>query len=143
MRTWVASSGDVKREWHVIDAENQALGRLASRVANVLRGKHRPQYTPHADAGDFVVIINAEKVRLTGRKEDQKVYIRHTGFPGGVKSTPVKVMRATHPERIIENAVRGMLPKNPLGRQVFKKLKVYAGERHPHQAQQPKPLNLD
>ncbi|MDX8411219.1 MAG: 50S ribosomal protein L13 [Mariprofundaceae bacterium] len=141
MRTWTSRPGDIKREWYVIDAKGQTLGRLATRVATVLRGKHRPQYTPHADTGDHVIVLNAQQVSLTGRKEEQKVYYRHSGYPGGIKSTSIKRMREEHPERIIENAVRGMLPKNPLGRSMFGKLKVYAGDSHPHHAQQPKPLD--
>jgi len=141
MRTWTVRPSDIKREWYVIDAKGQTLGRLATRVATVLRGKHRPQYSPHADTGDHVIVLNAQQVNLTGRKEDQKVYYRHTGYPGGIKSSSVKRVRQEHPERIIENAVRGMLPKNPLGRAMFSKLKVYAGDSHPHQAQQPKQLS--
>jgi large subunit ribosomal protein L13 len=141
MRTWTSRPGDIKREWYVIDAKGQTLGRLATRVATVLRGKHRPQYTPHVDTGDHVIVLNASQVSLTGRKEEQKVYYRHSGYPGGIKSTSIKRMREEHPERIIENAVRGMLPKNPLGRSMFGKLKVYAGDSHPHHAQQPKPLD--
>jgi len=143
MRTWTVRPGDIKREWYVIDANDAVLGRLATRAASILRGKHRPQYSPHADCGDHVIIVNAEKVRLTGRKEDQKVYHRHTGYPGGLKTTSLKDMREQHPERIIEAAIRGMLPKNPLGRKMFTKLKVYAGDQHPHAAQQPKPLSID
>jgi len=141
MRTWTSRPGDIEREWYIIDAKGQTLGRLATRVATVLRGKHRPQYTPHVDTGDHVIVLNAQQVNLTGRKEEQKVYHRHSGYPGGIKSTSIKRMRDEHPERIIESAVRGMLPKNPLGRSMFGKLKVYAGDSHPHQAQQPKPLD--
>jgi len=140
MRTWTVRPGDIERDWYVIDAQDAILGRLATKAATILRGKHRPQYSPHADCGDHVIVINADKVRLTGRKEEQKVYYRHTGHPGGIKSTAVKDMREQHPERIIESAVRGMLPKNPLGRKMFLKLKVYAGDQHPHAAQLPKPL---
>jgi large subunit ribosomal protein L13 len=143
MRTWTVRPGDIEREWYVVDASDVVLGRLATRVATVLRGKHRPQYTPHADCGDHVVVINADKVKVTGRKEEQKVYHRHTGYAGGLKSTVLKDMREQYPERIIEAAVKGMLPKNALGRKIFTKLKVYAGEDHPHQAQQPKALSLD
>jgi len=143
MRTWTVRPGDIKREWYVIDASDAVLGRLATKAASILRGKHRPQYTPHADCGDHVIIVNAEKVRLTGRKEDQKVYHRHTGYPGGLKTTSLKDMREQHPERIIEAAIRGMLPKNPLGRKMFTKLKIYAGNQHPHAAQQPKSLSID
>ena len=143
MRTWTYRPGSIKREWYVVDARDVVLGRLAARVAAVLRGKHRPQFTPHADCGDHVIVINADKVRVTGRKETQKVYYRHSGYPGGLKSISLEKQRQKHPERIVEAAVRGMLPKNALGRQMFRKLKVYAGADHPHAAQQPKPLNLD
>ncbi|HKJ83390.1 MAG TPA: 50S ribosomal protein L13 [Mariprofundaceae bacterium] len=143
MRTWTVRPGDIDRQWFVVDAKDVVLGRLATKVATVLRGKHRPQYTPHADCGDHVVIINADKIRVTGRKEYQKTYYRHSGYAGGLKSLVLKDMREKHPERIIESAVRGMLPKNALGRKIFTKLKVYAGEEHPHQAQQPKALSLD
>ncbi len=143
MRTWTYRPGSIKREWYVVDARDVVLGRLAARVAAVLRGKHRPQFTPHADCGDHVIVVNADKVRVTGRKETQKVYYRHSGRPGGLKSITLQKQRQKHPERIIEAAVRGMLPKNALGRQMFRKLKVYAGADHPHAAQQPKPLNLD
>jgi large subunit ribosomal protein L13 len=139
-RTYVAKPGDVEREWYVIDATDQTLGRLATQVASILRGKVKPQYTPHEDVGDFVVVINAEKVHVTGRKLDQKVYYRHTGFPGGIRGVTLRKQLEKHPERVIEHAVKGMLPRGPLGRQQFKKLKVYAGAEHPHQAQMPKPL---
>jgi len=142
MRTWTYSPGSVAREWYVIDANDLILGRLATRAATILRGKHRPQYTPHADCGDHVIVINAAKVRVTGRKEAQKTYYRHTGYAGGLKSITLEKQRERFPERIIELAIKGMLPKNPLGRAMFKKLKVYAGEDHPHTAQQPKPLSL-
>jgi len=132
----------VNREWYVIDANDLVLGRLATRAATILRGKHRPQYTPHADCGDHVIVINAAKVRVTGRKEAQKTYYRHSGYAGGLKSITLEKQRERFPERIIELAVKGMLPKNSLGRAMFKKLKVYAGEDHPHTAQQPKPLSL-
>jgi large subunit ribosomal protein L13 len=141
MRTLVPKQDQIKQDWYVVDATDQVLGRLASQVAAVLRGKNKPYYTPHLDTGDFVVIINADKVRLTGNKELQKVYQRYSGFPGGQKEISYKRMMATKPEQIIEHAVKGMLPKNTLGRQIFSKLKVYAGPEHPHQAQQPKPLN--
>ena len=126
----------------MIDAENQVIGRLATEVARRLRGKHKPEYTPHVDTGDYVIVINADKVRATGRKETDKTYYRHTGYPGGIKGTSLGRMRETHPERIIEKAVKGMLPRNPLGRAMFKKLKVYAGAEHPHAAQQPQTLEL-
>jgi large subunit ribosomal protein L13 len=143
MRTWTYRPGSVNREWYVIDANDAVLGRLATRTASILRGKHRPQYTPHADCGDHVIVINAAKVKVTGRKEQQKVYHRHSGYAGGLKSITLEKQRQRFPERIIEAAVKGMLPKNALGRSMFKKLKVYAGEDHPHAAQQPKTLSLD
>ena len=134
---------DVVRRWYVIDASDQVLGRLATRVATVLRGKHRATYTPHVDTGDFVIIVNAEKVRLTGRKLDQKVYYRHTGYTGHLRSTTAgKLLAGPHADRVVRHAVRGMLPKNSLGRQMFRKLKVYAGAAHPHAAQRPEVLTL-
>ncbi len=141
-KTASARPADVERRWHVVDAENQVVGRLAARVAAVLRGKHKPSYTPHVDTGDFVVVVNAEKARFTGQKETQKEYFSHSGYPGGVKTATPKQMRARKPTFIVENAVKGMLPKNPLGRAMLKKLKVYAGPEHPHDAQQPQPLAL-
>ena len=143
MRTWTYQPGSVERDWYVIDARDVVLGRLATRIASILRGKHRPQYTPHADCGDHVVVINAEKIRVTGRKEKQKTYYRHSRYPSGLKSITLEKQREKHPERIIEAAVKGMLPKNALGRRIIKKMNVYAGDRHPHAAQQPKPLSLD
>ena len=134
---------DVVRRWYVIDASDQVLGRLATRVATVLRGKHRPTYTPHVDTGDFVIVVNAEKVRLTGRKLDQKVYYRHTGWTGHLRSTTAgKLLAGPHADRVVRHAVRGMMPKNSLGRQMFRKLKVYAGAEHPHAAQRPEVLTL-
>jgi large subunit ribosomal protein L13 len=130
------------RRWILIDADGRALGRVASRAASVLRGKHRPDFTPNQDAGDFVVIINAAKVKLTGTKATDKLYYRHSGYPGGIRSTSAGKMRAEKPERLIETAVRGMLPKNRLGRRLFNKLKVYRGAEHPHVAQQPQPIKL-
>ena len=143
MGTYTVRPGDIERKWFIIDANDLVLGRMATKVASILRGKHRPQYTPHADCGDHVIVINADKVRLTGRKEEQKVYYRHSGYMGGLKETPIEEMRIKHPERIIEFAVKGMLPKNSLGRAMFSKLKVYAGSNHPHAAQQPSPLTID
>jgi len=143
MRTWTYRPGSVEREWYVIDARDIVLGRLATRVASILRGKHRPQYTPHADCGDHVIIINAEKIRVTGRKEAQKNYYRHSQYPGGLKTITLEKQREKHPERIIEAAVKGMLPKNSLGRKIIRKMNVYAGDQHPHVAQQPKTLSLD
>jgi len=133
---------DVTRHWYVVDAENVVLGRLASEVAKLLRGKHKPIYTPHVDTGDFIVIVNAEKIRVTGAKATDKIYYRHSGYPGGITATPFKDMQARHPGRAIEKAVKGMLPKGPLGYAMIKKLKVYAGATHPHTAQQPKPLEI-
>ena len=142
MRTFVGKTAEIEREWYVVDAEGQTLGRLASRIAPILRGKHKPVYTPHLDGGDFVVVVNAEKVRVTGRKLDQKVYYRHSGYPGGLTAITLRDQLDKHPERVLQAAIRGMLPKNKLGRRMIKKLKVYAGDSHPHQAQQPKPLEL-
>src|SRR5690625_2861197 len=142
MKTYMAKPGEVERQWYVVDAEGKTLGRLASQVATVLRGKHKPQYTPHVDTGDFVIVVNADQVHLTGRKLDQKVYYRHTGHPGGLKETKAKDLRRTRPERMIELAVWGMLPHHRLGRRMIRKLKVYRGTDHPHQAQQPQPLAL-
>lgn len=142
MRTFTEKKETIEREWFVVDAEGQTLGRLASRIAPILRGKHKPTYTPHLDCGDFVVVINAEKVRVTGRKLDQKLYHRHSGYPGGLKSITLRNQLDKYPERVLQSAIRGMLPKNKLGRKMFKKLKVYAGDEHPHQAQQPKSLEL-
>jgi len=136
--TQSAKPAEVEHRWFVVDAADQVLGRLAARLAHVLRGKHKPIYTPHVDTGDFVVVVNAEKVRLTGRKAEQKVYYRHTGYPGHVKSiTAAKRLAGAHPERVLEEAVRGMLPKNALGRKMASKLKIYAGPDHPHAAQKP------
>jgi len=135
MKTYSTKASDIKREWHVIDASAKILGRLASEVAQLLRGKYKPIYAPHLDTGDYVIVINAQKVRVTGKKAQQKLYYRHSGYPGGLKSVSLAKMMETHPTRVIEHAVRGMLPKGPLGRAMFKKLKVYPGPDHPHQAQ--------
>jgi len=140
LSTFSAKPTDIKHDWYVVDAEGLVLGRLASQVAQILRGKHKPIYTPHMDTGDFVVVINAEKVRLTGNKAESKSYFRHTGYPGGTRTTSYKQMMDKYPERIIQKAVKGMVPHNRLGRQIMKKLKVYAGPNHEHEAQQPKPL---
>ena len=142
MKTHTARAEDMEREWFLVNAEGKTLGRLASEIAQVLRGKHKPIYTPHLDCGDYVIVVNAEKVRVTGRKLDQKMYYRHTGYPGGIKSISLRNQLQKHPERVLQAAVRGMLPKNRLGRKMLKKLKVYAGDSHPHQAQQPKSLEL-
>ena len=141
-KTYSARPGDVEADWHVVDAENVVVGRLAARVASILRGKHKPEYTPHMDVGDHIVIINAEKVRFTGKKETDKQYFRHSGYPGGIKQRTPKEVRVAKPEFIIENAVKGMLPRTKLGRQLYKKLHVYTGAEHPHEAQQPKPLDI-
>ena len=142
MKTVSMRAQDVQRSWHVVDAENRTLGRLASAVAHRLRGKHKPEYTPHVDTGDYIIVVNAAKVRVTGNKETGKIYHRHSGYPGGIKSTTLAKMRQTHPERIVEKAVKGMLPRNSLGRAMFRKLKVYAGPEHPHAAQQPQPIEI-
>jgi large subunit ribosomal protein L13 len=143
MKTTSARNAEVDRKWHVIDADGKVVGRLASRVASILRGKDKPIFTPHVDTGDYVVIVNADKVRFTGKKLEQKAYYHHSGFIGGIKKETAKDIMNETPERIILSAVRGMLPKNRLGRQLFKKLKVYRGPDHPHQAQNPETLNLD
>lgn len=131
----------VERKWLIVDAEGETVGRICSRIASVLRGKHKPSYTPHIDCGDYVIVINADKIRFTGQKESQKIYLHHTGYPGGQRSKTAKQLFAERPERIVENAVRGMLPKNRLGRAMFKKLFVYTGAEHPHEAQQPEAFN--
>ncbi|MCS7178921.1 MAG: 50S ribosomal protein L13 [Anaerolineae bacterium] len=142
MKTYVTKPDEVEREWFVVDASGKTLGRLATEVARILRGKHKPIYSPMIDVGDYVIVVNAEKIRVTGRKLTQKFYYRHSGYPGGFKQISLRDMLARHPTRVIEYAVWGMLPKNALGRRMFKKLKVYAGPDHPHQAQNPKPLEL-
>jgi len=142
MKTYSVKAGEIERRWWVVDAEGQVLGRLASEIAHILRGKHKPTFTPHLDTGDYVVVINAEKVRLTGNKMDQKTYFRHSGYMGSEKFIPVRRMLDTHPERVVELAVKGMLPKNALGRRMREKLRVYPGTEHPHAAQQPEPLTV-
>ena len=142
MKTYTPSETDIQRRWWVVDADGKVLGRLASHVAGILRGKHKPIYTPHLDTGDYVVVINAEKVRLTGDKVNQKTYFRHSGYMGGEQHIPFRRMIEKHPERVIELAVKGMLPKNRLGREMRKKLRVYAGPAHPHEGQQPQPLEI-
>jgi len=139
----MAKPGEIESKWYVVDAQGKTLGRLAAQVASVLRGKHKPTYTPHVDTGDFVIVVNADKVRLTGRKEEQKVYYRHSLYPGGLSTRTASEMRATRPEKMIELAVWGMLPHNRLGRRQIRKLKVYAGADHPHQAQKPEPLAVE
>ena len=140
MKTFVPSGKDMVRSWHVIDADGAVLGRLATKAASILMGKHKPTYTPYIDTGDHVIVLNADKVQLTGNKEAQKVYRHHTGYPGGLKEVGAIKMRATRPVRMVELAVSGMLPKNKLGKQMYRKLKVYAGGKHPHEAQKPAPL---
>ena len=142
MKTISMRAQDVQRSWYVVDAEDKTLGRLATEVAHRLRGKHKAEYTPHVDTGDYIVVINADKVRVTGRKTTDKMYYRHSGYPGGIKSVSFEKLRDTHPDRIIEIAVKGMLPRNPLGRAMLRKLKVYAGPEHPHAAQQPELLEI-
>jgi len=142
MKTYTPKAEDIQRDWWIIDAAGKPLGRMATEIARVLRGKHKPMYTPHLDTGDHVVVINASSVRLTGNKADQKTYFRHSGYMGGERHIPFKRMLASHPERIIELAVKGMMPKNALGRQMRKKLKVYADANHPHQGQAPRPLDI-
>ena len=142
MKTFSANPATVRRDWYVVDAEGQTLGRLATELARRLRGKHKPEYTPHVDTGDYIVVINAEKVRVTGRKTTDKMYYHHTGYIGNMKSISFDKLIAKAPERVIQTAVKGMLPKNPLGRAMFKKLKVYAGSEHQHAAQQPKTLEI-
>ena len=142
MKTYVTKPAEVERKWYVIDAEGQTLGRLASKIATILRGKHKPIYNPSVDCGDFVIVVNAEKIHVTGQRMDQKVYYRHSGYPGGLSEITLRRQLERHPTRAIELAVRGMLPKNKLGRKMIKKLKVYAGEEHPHQAQQPVSMEI-
>ena len=143
MKSYMARKGEVPRQWYVVDAQNKVLGRLASRVAMVLRGKNKANFTPHTDAGDFVVVLNAAQVRMTGRKLDQKCYYRHSGYTGGLKTTTARQLLNKKPEEVLRHAVRGMLPKNSLGRQLLKKLKIYAGGEHPHQAQRPVALTWE
>lgn len=140
MKTFSAKPHEVKRDWYVVDADNLVLGRLASQVALRLRGKHKPEYTPHVDTGDYIVVVNVDKIRVTGAKADDKKYYRHTGYPGGIYETNFTKLQQRFPARVLEKAVKGMLPKGPLGYAMLKKLKCYAGAEHPHAAQQPKPL---
>ncbi len=142
MKTFSAKPETVERDWYIVDAENKTLGRLSTEIARRLRGKHKPEYTPHVDTGDYIVVINAEKVHVTGNKRTDKMYHHHTGFVGNLKSISFEKLLDRAPERIIENAVKGMLPKNPLGRAMYRKMKVYAGDEHPHTAQQPKTLEV-
>ena len=142
MKTYSAKPESVKRDWYVVDASGKTLGRLATEVASRLRGKHKPEFTPHVDTGDYIVVVNADKVAATGNKANDKMYYRHTGYPGGLKEANFSTLQAEKPEMIIEKAVKGMLPRNPLGRAMFRKLKVYAGTEHPHTAQQPQQLEI-
>ena len=142
MKTFSAKPETVERCWYVVDATDKVLGRLATEIATRLRGKHKPEYTPHVDTGDYIVVVNAEKVRVTGRKAANKIYHRHSGYPGGIKSISFEKLIRKAPERVIETAVKGMLPKGPLGRAMYRKLKVYAGPKHSHAAQQPEPLEI-
>lgn len=143
MKTFSAKTHEVKRDWFVVDASNKVLGRMATEIARRLRGKHKAEYTPHVDTGDYIVVLNAEKVTVTGNKFTDKTYYRHSGFPGGIKSTSFDKLQKKDPVRIIELAVKGMLPRNPLGREMFRKLKIYAGSEHPHTAQQPIVLEIE
>jgi len=142
MKTYSAKPAEVQHGWYLVDAQNKVLGRLATRIAQRLRGKHRPEYTPHVDTGDYIVVVNADKLRVTGKKAQQKKYYRHTGYPGGIRETTFAVLHAKHPDRVLQKAVKGMLPKGPLGNAMLKKLKIYAGEGHPHSAQRPEALEL-
>lgn len=142
MKTYTAKPGDIQRQWYVVDAEGKTLGRLATEVATLLRGKHKPMYTPTIDCGDFVIVVNAEKIQVTGKKSEQKTYTHHTFWPGGFRQTTFNKLIASKPERVIEHAVRGMLPHTKLGRAQYGKLKVYAGAEHPHASQQPKPYTI-
>jgi len=142
MKTYSAKPAEVQHGWYLVDAQNKVLGRLATRIAQRLRGKHRPEYTPHVDTGDYIVVVNADKLRVTGKKAQQKKYYRHTGYPGGIRETSFAVLHAKHPDRVLQKAVKGMLPKGPLGNAMLKKLKIYAGEGHPHSAQRPEALEL-
>jgi len=142
MTTYTAKPGEIAHGWYVVDAQGKVLGRLATQIASRLRGKHKPQYTPHVDTGDYIVVVNAAKLRVTGRKPERKIYYRHSGFPGGLKQATFAKTLATRPERVLQRAVKGMLPKGPLGYAMMRKLKVYAGGEHPHSAQQPKTLEV-
>jgi len=142
MKTFSAKKSDVERKWYLVDADGKVLGRMASKIAEILRGKHKPIYTPHVDTGDFIIVINAEKVVLTGKKLSQKVYYRHSGYPGGLKSVTAEKLQQKKPEELIRLVVKGMLPKNHLGREMINKLKIHAGGKHPHQAQNPEILNI-
>ena len=142
MKTYTAKAGEVEQGWYVVDAQGKVLGKLATQIAVRLRGKHKPQYTPHVDTGDYIVVVNVAKLRVTGRKAERKVYYRHSGYPGGLKETNFAKLQAAKPTRVLQHAVKGMLPKGPLGYAMLKKLKIYAGATHPHSAQQPKTLEI-
>lgn len=142
MKTYTAKNEDIQRGWFLVDAQGKVLGRLATQIAARLRGKHKAEFTPHVDTGDFIVVVNAAKIRVTGRKAQRKTYYRHTGYPGGIRETNFADLQAKHPTRALEHAVKGMLPKGPLGYAMFRKLKVYASDQHPHAAQQPKSLEI-
>ncbi len=143
MKTFVATPENRQRDWYVVDAEGKTLGRLATQLADMLRGKRKPEYTPHCDTGDFVVVVNAEKITVTGKKMEQKRYWRHSGYPGGIRSRTLAEMLERQPEEVVRKAVKGMLPRNRLGRQQLRKLKIYTGAEHPHEAQQPKPIEIE
>ena len=143
MKTFSAKSHEVTRDWYIVDATGKVLGRVATEIARRLRGKHKPEFTPHVDTGDYIVVVNAEKLRVTGNKAKDKLYHRHTTYPGGIRTTNFEKMQAKHPERVLTLAVKGMLPKGPLGYAMIKKMKIYPGESHPHSAQQPKPLQIE
>jgi len=143
MKTYSAKSHEVKRDWYIVDATGKVLGRVAAEIARRLRGKHKPEFTPHVDTGDYIVVVNAEKLRVTGNKAKDKLYHRHTTYPGGLRTTNFEKMQSKHPERVLQLAVKGMLPKGPLGYAMIKKMKIYPGAEHPHSAQQPKPLQIE
>jgi large subunit ribosomal protein L13 len=142
MKTYTAKAGEIRQDWYVVDAAGKVLGRLAAEIARRLRGKHKPEFTPHIDTGDYIVVVNADKLRVTGRKAESKLYHRHSGYPGGIYSTTFAKLHARHPDRVLKLAVKGMLPKGPLGYAMLKKMKIYAGVSHPHAAQQPKNLEI-
>ena len=143
MKTFSAKSHEVKRDWYIVDATGKVLGRVAAEIARRLRGKHKPEFTPHVDTGDYIVVVNADKLRVTGNKAKDKLYHRHTTYPGGIRTTNFEKLQAKHPERVLTLAVKGMLPKGPLGYAMIKKMKIYPGAEHPHSAQQPKPLQIE
>ena len=142
MKTYTAKAGEVRQDWYVVDAAGKVLGRLAAEIARRLRGKHKPEFTPHIDTGDYIVVVNVDKLRVTGRKAENKIYYRHSGYPGGIYSTTFSKLQARHPDRVLKLAVKGMLPKGPLGYAMLRKMKMYTGQSHPHTAQQPKNLEI-